>query len=962
MGLFSRMMICFAGLVGWGLVNCLIADDASPREESLQQSYRQLDRDQSGDVTPAEFLADISDNLQKAAQHDFRLADFDRDGKLTLPEYLALRGFAVPDPWVELAAAALANWQRLLREADRNQDGQLSSAEWPEPMLFDALKPLGELEFAQWDADRNGQVNPAEAQQVMEAAYGLRHPDGTPLRLANGDAVFFSYYRDLDRNRDGVVSEAEFVAVHWMGEERNTAYFTQIDADRDGRLSPREFARAERLLTHSFDAFRQLDADFDGLVSEEELAKQSPPVQNQRRRLKLGFSPFDEDRDGKFSFREFRLAPVGELYVMVDLLQRIDPNRDGGIAWNEFDTDGDPLLIGVAWEVFRRYDRNSDGRLTVEEYEFPVDGSPQAIADLFRVQDEDASGGLTLAEFLSLTPANQRKLAERDFKVMDFDRTGTLSREEFAAAKGRPVPDPWRKQADATQEALWKLLLAADANGDQEISHEEWPAKELHAAFQPFGEVEFAKWDADQDGRVHQNDAMRMVYYAFGMITSEGSLARWSDGSVLNFEHLTHFDRDGDGSIPEAELIDKHHWLGLSKALFQELDQDGDQRLSIKELTVKDSPLRVNLVAKFLEFDRDLDGRLDHAELAQHCPPAQNNPRGLKLGLAAFDRDGDGFDLDEFRMSPIGTLNVTVELHNRKDANQDGVISWTEFHPAPNPQFAGIAWEVFRRYDRDGDGELTTDEYDFPEDPQIRQFVQQVTPEVRETLKAELRFFLSICPINAVERQALKLELAGIMNIVSRRMAGAKRQLTASSINLQSPPDAQKLIASRLATFAEQHLAADAAASYREEMAARRKQQQRAAILFLVSRLDQALLLSGDQRQKISESLSAHWQPVWGQQIEMLLQNDQMLLQLPDDCLIPHLSSTQKDVWRQWPNKMTPGPGNRVRLFGDVAENGGRDDLADLMPPVPVANEAPRRARAARIRAVEERKVKKVEK
>src|SRR6185436_8573316 len=109
----------------------------------------------------------------------------------------------------------------------------------------------------------------------------------------------------------------------------------------------------------------------------------------------------------------------------------------------------------------------------------------------------------------------------------------------------------------------------------------------------------------------------------------------------------------------------------------------------------------------------------------------------LELGLAAFDPGDDGFDLDEFRLSPLGMLYVTVQLLHKKDTNQDGVLSWAEFHPVTKPLFAGIAWEVFRRYDRDRDGELTPEEYDFPEDEQLKQFIAQWQPRVRQVVKTE---------------------------------------------------------------------------------------------------------------------------------------------------------------------------------------------------------------------------------
>jgi hypothetical protein len=115
---------------------------------------------------------------------------------------------------------------------------------------------------------------------------------------------------------------------------------------------------------------------------------------------------------------------------------------------------------------------------------------------------------------------------------------------------------------------------------------------------------------------------------------------------------------------------------------------------------------------------------------------------------------------------------------------------------------------------------------------------------------------------------------------------------------------------------------------------AREAQRREATLLCLVTRLDRDLLLDEDQRQKISESLLAKWQAAWGQQIEIVLQNDQFMLQLPDNCILPHLNKRQRTIWQGLPKSGGFFGWNAGGMFGFMDESGVDDDVKDLLPPV----------------------------
>jgi hypothetical protein len=62
--------------------------------------------------------------------------------------------------------------------------------------------------------------------------------------------------------------------------------------------------------------------------------------------------------------------------------------------------------------------------------------------------------------------------------------------------------------------------------------------------------------------------------------------------------------------------------------------------------------------------------------------------------------------------------------------------------------------------------------------------------------------------------------------------------------------------------------------------------------------LDQDLVLTAKQREKLTESLSSNWQDAWGQSLEMWIHNIQFMPAIPDKYVVRLLNKTQQTVWR----------------------------------------------------------------
>lgn len=380
---------------------------AEPAKPAAKPTFAGLDRDASGQLTVEEFLAAPGLPDPKVARRNFLVFDFNRDGTLAEEEFRALPGILpvdergpVPDPVLEAAAAALKTWREILSEADKNQDSELSAAEWPAALLKEKLPFFGALAFEAWDADANKSVDHAEAQRLVGLGYGTRTPDGTPARSGNGRVLYLSWIRTADRTGDHILSQSEFVTSYWGTPADRAKLFGEIDQNGDRQLRPAEMLKAPSLNVDAVNLFLHLDKDLDGLLTADEIFG-NPSTGATKRQAILSVEACDDDRDGRLSLREFHLAPAGLGYVVWRVLDRKDVDRDGFLSWKEFFPEPGPAMIGLASELFRRFDRDRDGRLGLDEFDFATDAENVPPEVAFRIKDANRDGRLTPEELFS---------------------------------------------------------------------------------------------------------------------------------------------------------------------------------------------------------------------------------------------------------------------------------------------------------------------------------------------------------------------------------------------------------------------------------------------------------------------------------------------------------------------------------------------------------------------------------
>ncbi|MGC1272610.1 MAG: hypothetical protein WBC44_02795 [Planctomycetaceae bacterium] len=395
-----------------------------------------LRRDLNGDgfVDRDEWLADRADNELPEAGYDFVLCDFDGDGRLSFNEFSCVPSVApparrgnVPDPIVELVDS-------LLKSIEGHDPNEVSAT------IAGQTAGAAPLDVVQgWDSDQDGRLTDWELRQGVEILFGIRDPDGTPLRRETGQVFELRTFQSYDRSADGVLAKPEFVERYWGGEEQAGEVFTAADTDGNGGLTVQEAAGGDLFWGDSLSLFRRFDTDRSGDLDASELAKAAKPWETAY--LEMAFPGFDADGDGTLSFREFRETPFCNPLADWNR-RRADRNHDGRLSLDEFHDGKSPARRGLSSLFLARLDRDSDGRLSVPELDFSVDLRRAPIEVVFATLDADRDAALTLSEAVGKAPApgnpvalqnwNERSMLLEDaFRIADHDQNGRLSLEEF---------------------------------------------------------------------------------------------------------------------------------------------------------------------------------------------------------------------------------------------------------------------------------------------------------------------------------------------------------------------------------------------------------------------------------------------------------------------------------------------------------------------------------------------------
>lgn len=361
-------LLAAACLFGVAAPTALAEDELPPTSEFFDE----YDTNADGRVTQEEF---------RGPSEVFRLLDKNKDGEVS-PDELGLPADYKPDPRKQ---------QRRKQAADRQPRGGGAGR---------AMERLYERVMKQ-DADGDGRVSAAEWKGREQGFARLdRNGDGYIDAKDKGGALGGDAAQGKGSKGKGgkgagkAHTEAEAAALRAQAKQR----FAQTDRNGDGKLTADELP-AERFL-------ELLDKNKDGAVDEAEFlafvqkrgrsgASRQRDGAAKRRRLNAGMlRRWDRDGDGSVSPSEF---PGGD-----DLFARFDTNGDGALTTDDIAAGGKagkagkgrakdtPTTPAADTDPFTRQDTDGDGRLHRAEF----DGTAEA----WRRLDKDGDGWLTREE------------------------------------------------------------------------------------------------------------------------------------------------------------------------------------------------------------------------------------------------------------------------------------------------------------------------------------------------------------------------------------------------------------------------------------------------------------------------------------------------------------------------------------------------------------------------------------
>ena len=546
--------------------------------------------------------------------------------------------------WMERRFSEIAE---VFGKHDSDHDGRLPCKEWPAAQLIDVSGELAALPGKAWDQDGDGEIVLDECRHVLEVAYGIRRQDGALLRELNGAVVDYIYISSADKNKDGFLSVEEFVGTYWAGgPEKNADVFRQLDKDQDQRLSYLEIAANPALNATLDHLFAARDKNSDGYLDREEL--DSTGHEWQRSLASRVIPVFDDDHDGRLSPYEFGATPLANLSTDFYVLRK-DADGDQTLSWPEFYTEKTPFAVELSREYFRRFDRDKNGSLGLDELDFIISA---------------------------------------------------------------PHGDAIRGWFDKRLSQVAEVFRATDTDEDGKLSRSEWPVAQLKGVSGELAALPGKAWDQDGDGAIVLDECRRVLEVAYGIRRQDGALLRDPGGAGVNYIYIRSADKNNDGFLSFEEFVGSY-WAGgreKNAAVFRQADNDQDDRLSFSEI-VANPAFSATLEQLFAARDKNSDGYIDRDELNTTGHEWERSLASRMVPQFDDDRDGR-LSPYEFGATPLANLSSDFCLQ-RKDKDDDGTLSWPEFYTDKSPFTIELSREYFRRFDRDQNGSLSFDELEF---------------------------------------------------------------------------------------------------------------------------------------------------------------------------------------------------------------------------------------------------------
>uniref|UniRef100_A0A0G4HH90 EF-hand domain-containing protein n=1 Tax=Chromera velia CCMP2878 TaxID=1169474 RepID=A0A0G4HH90_9ALVE len=598
----------------------------------------------------------------------------------------------------EKAARKFKGLMQAFNELDTNGDGVLSRSEMERAL--DRLRLREEIDvdeiFEELDLDGRQKL-------TVEDLTGL----SSSARASSGDTVMGVKRRGEKVKGDRRLAEQFRKRVIKMHGSLVKA-FKVMDLNNSSHI---EFAELEiALLRLGFEGgrearalFEEIDEDDSGKISLDELL--GVPVDNLKKRRAGAVAKFREKAARKFD--GLRAA-----------FKELDTNNDGVLSRGEMDRAIDRLRLRDevdVEEIFEELDLDGRQKLTVADL---LGGRQQSFAtsrgdsDFDLDSDQESDRGLNRHGFSSQRIGGSVGLREAPFEKQigrdGFGRQPTESKISAGDGKKKKQGGASRLVSSFRRLAAKKWGSVVGAFEKMDLSkNKKLTVEELSVALVRLGvDIEaralFEELDHNGDGVVTLHELMGASYE-----TLKGRKA----GAVLHFREkaerrfgslrqaLNELDTNGDGELSRREMERALDRLELRddvsvEEIFQELDLDGSNRLSLLELTGED-------------FEGDAAKASGNFRVFRD-PAWKDSAQGTQRKR---DRRGEQL-VEAFRDEVIRRWGSLPAAFRRLDRNDNAFLEWREIDSALRKlDVSGVdSRELFEALDVNDNGGISVEE------------------------------------------------------------------------------------------------------------------------------------------------------------------------------------------------------------------------------------------------------------
>ncbi|WP_291171821.1 EF-hand domain-containing protein [Gimesia sp.] len=677
-----------------------------------------MDTNQDQRLSQQELLKTAEKKERPRLIRDFKVFDGDHDQQLTFQEYQNIvhpSQRKLPHPLADRIKHGLQKLQADWSKWDANNDGKLDKVEFSTSNVIGTVSGLALSKWEDWDRNADGIVDPQDAEQVLEIAYGLRYPTGELLWEPSGRMLTTMLFDHLDLNGDHQIDlqEAKQAKFGFRDGKQTPVLFNEWDQDGNGKLSITEWKIDTSHWRDPVGLFLASDKNQDGLLTQEELVTGAESWTKEVSKYLL--DGFDADGDQRLSLDEYRQTPFSNLALQWHSM-RTDRDHDGYLSISEFQWGKGVFAAALATEYFQRLDLNQDGKLDLKEFPFSTTKrDSQYYLVEFQKLDADENQQVTLVEFLGEKKDKQRQEARRSFYDWDSNADGLLSLAEFSKREKQKQTIPKNefrfRDEDNNQSLTLPEFLSSvppkeqpqfirdfklfDLDNDQRLTFEEYlntvspdmrklshPVVDRVAQRMLKLQAGWSKWDTNNDGKLD-----KVEFSTSNVIGTVSGLAlsKWED-----------WDRNADGFVDpqEAEQVLEIAY-GLRYPTGELLWEPGGRMLT-------------SMLFDYLDQNRNQS--IDLAEAKQAKFGFGNGKQTLAL-FKLWDNDGnENLSIGEWKTDPSHWRDP-VGIFLVADKNYDGYLSQEELVASAEPWMKEVTAYLLPGFDLDDDQRLSLDEY-----------------------------------------------------------------------------------------------------------------------------------------------------------------------------------------------------------------------------------------------------------